>query len=398
VLGRDVSDSMLYEPHWSAGQAFKSNGSLVNVKYKSYYYVDPKDADWQIQDMTDVFFKSRADFKLNKYMTSEVTVWQDFCELFGYDRHDLFHPSALCHRTIPKLVDPAKSPFAHCIAARVRPTYTGRTEACVVMHVWWATTSGTIDMKLTARAMLEAWLTGAMTSAQMGMVDVRAVGRTHSLLCNRQHLSGECGCMRLRFLSPAFEGHCNPAAKLVNGLVMAAEVGTTCDCALKCFKACVDSVAGFMHKNLEESDKQDVLREVDIDVKGPGGRKRRRIDEDVKHALMSKLVEDSRAPSAGVSVIAAFGQGGRKLTHDWAIADNKLGRLSMKVAFGDTPKGVFSTCPDATRLGHPGKDYVIYPTWGHRSNYGGWLPSQDKSAHFLSRSFLSDIVPWGRGN
>ena len=104
-----------------------------------------------------------------------------------------------------------------------------------------------------------------------------------------------------------------------------------------------------------------------------------------RHSLTPQAAERALDGAAGTAYNSTVGK--------WVAKSNAEHVQICQHLIGSNIAGVYSCCPDATRLGQPAKDYLYSPIWAARKDAGFWcLPQepcyfQEKLLYFQTSSF-----------
>ena len=198
-------------------------------------------------------------------------------------------------------------------------------------------------------------------------------GAHHLQLCGAAARDGVC-CHAGSFASKVAAWTGSPQHKANQSLQLASMEATTCKALAAHAKSLLQAVVQHIHGHLVDVLEPDILKHAaDLEMFTTMG-KRRRIDEDLRHAL----VTDAHAKGLGWSTGTIANCKGvcsrstaTRMDIDFLTQYKTSGHLLMTTGLRSLTISV-----ECSRLGNPADDVLLCAWWAAKRNIGGWLAPQ----------------------
>lgn len=351
-------------------------GRLQPLEHKIWAYPAGV-VTWELRRFIQELFDDRDKLDINLQLRREKTAWrQHFAELsLPWLRHFLPSQRAvddlLERRRFGGMADDFEPPEGELDMTYVRAEFSATTEGVVTILLGWAA----LKRKTTHRQKAEAMLLGILVVCFGGgdsapfLVDDFIDEVVHE--CQLDMIDGKCAHVRQVLCSSSCEdsarGDSARCARVLCALFLQRLV---CKAAAQAVIAFATALGELAYERLPGMADGDISRWSRL--QGPA--KKRRADEDYKHHLIIKQVQQNKSSTASSSIASA--NVARGTGQRWI---SEQSQMYLARSWGLCAAGcdkVFGLVEDGARFGNPMRETQLYGLWSSAVDGGVWLPPQ----------------------
>ena len=361
------------QARWFAVDCTTCLGEQRNVKLKAWTDADRIQSTWDAVALLDnIFPDQKLCVKLNSYFAHWVELW----DALAIPKEERLIPSL---RQIQKMraLPEEEQPFhlawdANLSKVKAVPQFYTRAAVAALLHI---SDAGRSRVSESANMCMQAILNRfcSMEEFQAEINDIETAKLVVASYTCDQDLAADGLCEHVRNATN-LTGIPRTAmfnADFVEVLVNLGHTATVCGRSASLLFRFVDLVGIAVDHYIAHLDEQDPTKHAFT-------RRKRWRDEDHRAYLMSGMVQDGRAQTAAAACRSDFGKAGTKMAHGWQVKEVaiQLAQTSIDFVFHSDPK-TYSWTQDATRLGHPARDFQMHFLEKLNPNKSAWLLTQD---------------------
>ena len=246
------------------------------------------------------------------------------------------------------------------------------TAGIVVLLHHWGLTRKRVSDRGTAQLVCQAFFEGCIDPG-VAKSFALALGAHHLQLCGAGAKDGACW-HATGFASKVAAATGSPQHLANQALQLASTQSATCPALAAHAKSLLQAVVHHIHVHLDQVLKEDILKHAtDLELFAKSG-KRRRIDEDLRQALVTEAhrkglgwSSGTIAKCKGICARATATRMDTELLRQYKASGHLLmasGLRSLTISL------------DCSRLGNPADDVLLCAWWEAQHNIGGWLAPQ----------------------
>ena len=198
----------------------------------------------------------------------------------------------------------------------------------------------------------------------------------HVARCDSPTADHHCGHLwRLWRSSPSLDPGPAYFLAVARRIAILTTVALLCPAAQSMLSDVISKLAGLVHRHLEgaaEPDPEQLQRQR---------RFRGRFSGRFRRHCMVGLLKKRRCRTPGEALGSLLGNTGRIRSKAWVRQDNAKYLTRAAAAFGQNGapvRGAHALCPDGSRHGRPGKEYMVTPLWKADGDVAMWMPPGDR--------------------